>query len=59
MRRLKEATNRGFNSISNAIRQQPNYNTEVSDEYLEALRKKIDSQKPVNFALTPISESGW
>lgn len=59
MRRLKEATNRGLNSISNAIRQQPNYNTEVSDEYLEALRKKIDSQKPANFALTPISESGW
>ena len=59
MRRLKEATNRGLNSISNAIRQQPNYNTDVSDEYLEALRKKIDSQKPANFALTPISESGW
>lgn len=59
MRRLKEATNRGLNSISRAIRQQPNYNTEVSDEYLEALRKKVDSQKPDNFSLTPISESGW
>ena len=59
MRRLKQAANRGINSISRAIRQQPNYNTEISDEYLKALKKKIDSDKPSNFSLTPISESGW
>jgi len=29
------------------------------DEYIESLRKQIDSQKPANFVLTPISESGW
>lgn len=59
MRRLREATARGFESLSQAIRQQPNYDTEVSEEYLEALAAQVDSRKPANFTLTPISEPGW
>jgi len=59
MRRLREATARGFESLSRAIRQQPDYDTEVSDEYLEALKARIDAKKPANFALAPISEPGW
>jgi hypothetical protein len=59
MRRLREATARGFESLSRAIQQQPDYGTEVSDEYLDALRARLDTQKPANFALTPISEPGW
>lgn len=59
MRRLREATARGFESLSIAIRQQPDYHTEVSDEYLDALQARLDARKPANFALTPISEPGW
>ena len=59
MRRLREATARGFESVSRAIRQQPDYGTEVSDEYLDALKGRIEAQKPANFTLTPISEPGW
>lgn len=59
MRRLREATARGFESVSRAIRQQPNYDTEVSDEYLDALKARIEAEKPAGFSLTPISEPGW
>jgi hypothetical protein len=59
MRRLREATSRGFESLSRAIRQQPDYHTEMSDEYLAALKERLDAQKPTNFSLTPISEPGW
>ena len=59
MRRLREATARGFESLSQAIRQQPNYDTEISDDYLDALEARLNARKPANFALTPISEAGW
>jgi hypothetical protein len=59
MRRLREATARGLETVSRAIRQQPNYDTEVPEDYLKALGVQIDSQKPANFSLTPISEPGW
>ena len=59
MRRLRQATARGFESLSRAIQQQPDYGTEISDEYLAALKARLDSRKPANFALTPISEPGW
>lgn len=59
MRRLREATVRGLETVSRAIRQQPNYETEVPDEYLEALQDLVDSRKPKNFVLNPISEPGW
>jgi len=48
-----------LDTVSRAVRQQPSYDTEVSEEYLKALAAKIDSQKPANFSLTPISDSGW
>ena len=59
MRRLREATARGLETVSRAIRQQPDYDTEMSEEYLKALDAQINSQKPANFSLTPISEPGW
>lgn len=59
MRRLREATARGFESVSRAIRQQPHYDTEVPDEYLDALKERVEAEKPANFSLTPISEPGW
>lgn len=59
MRRLREATARGFESVSRAIRQQPDYSTEMSDEYIAALKARIEQEKPANFSLTPISEPGW
>ena len=59
MQKLRQATARGFEALSRAIRQQPNYDTEVSDEYLEALGRQVDDAKPENFRLTPISEPGW
>ena len=59
MRRLREATARGFESVSRAIRQQPDYDTEVSKEYLDALLAQVELGKPEGFSLTPISEPGW
>lgn len=59
MQKPRTATGRGFLGLSKAIRMQPHYDTEVSDEYLDALRRQVDSQKPDSFRLTPISESGW
>ena len=59
MQKLRQATARGLQSLSSAIRQQPNYDTEVPTEYLEALAKKLDDAKPENFKLTPISDAGW
>jgi hypothetical protein len=59
MRQLRDAASRGFNSVSRAIRQQPDYHSEVSNDYLNALEAQVGSQKPENFALIPISEPGW
>ncbi|HEY8604987.1 hypothetical protein [Tsuneonella suprasediminis] len=59
MRRLREATARGFESVSRAIRQQPDYSTEISDAYFDALEKRIEEEKPKDFTLTPISDAGW
>lgn len=59
MRQLREAASRGFNSVSRAIRNQPDYHTELSEEYLAALRAQVSARKPENFALVAVSESGW
>lgn len=59
MQKLRKATARGLLSLSTAIRQQPNYDTEVPIDYLEALGKQLDEKKPENFRLTPISDAGW
>lgn len=39
------------------IRMQPNYHSEISDAYLEAMQKAVDAKKPEGFRLTPISEA--
>lgn len=41
------------------IRMQPNYHSEISDSYLDALQKAVDAGKPEGFRLTPINEAGW
>lgn len=41
------------------IRMQPNYHSEISDIYIEAMQKAVDELKPKDFRLTPISEAGW
>lgn len=41
------------------IRMQPNYHSEISESYIEAMQRAVDAQKPKGFRLTPISEAGW
>lgn len=58
---MKALKSHGFSAL-NALktpRFQPDYNDEVSEEYLQELRRTIDDGKPANFALTPICEPGW
>lgn len=38
---------------------QPPYHSDVSEEYLTALQRQVDANKPKGFRLTPISEAGW
>jgi hypothetical protein len=59
MRKLRQATARGFGALSKAISHQTNYDSDVSTDYLAALGKKVDEGKPEGFHLTPISDSGW
>ena len=37
----------------------PDYNDEISEEYLEKLRQQVGAEKPEGFKLTPICEPGW
>jgi hypothetical protein len=41
------------------IRMQPNYHSEISEGYIEAMQAAVDAQKPEGFRLTPISDAGW
>lgn len=38
---------------------QPSYHSEISDEYLDDMQRRVDAAKPEGFKLTPISEPGW
>lgn len=38
---------------------QPSYHSEISDEYLDDMQRRVDAEKPEGFKLTPISEPGW
>lgn len=59
MRRAQRRTSlQGF-TLPRWLRSQPNYHSEISDEYLDALQRKIDSEKSEKSKLTPISEPGW
>lgn len=46
-------------SQSPKIRLQPDYHSEVSDDYLEAMQRDVDAKKPEGFRLTPVSDAGW
>jgi len=59
MRQPKRRGNTTAAHGSPKIRMQPNYHTEISESYIEAMQKAVDAQKPDNFRLTPISEPGW
>ena len=53
---------RGNNAAAHGspkIRMQPNYHSEISESYLEAIQKAVDAGKPEGFRLTPINEAGW
>ncbi len=41
------------------IRMQPDYHSEISEEYIEAMQKKVDAEKPADFRLTPVTDAGW
>lgn len=59
MRQPKKRANAAAAHGSPKIRMQPNYHSEISDAYIEAMQNAVDAQKPEGFKLTPISESGW
>lgn len=59
MRQPKKRTERAAAHGSPKIRMQPNYHSEISDSYIEAMQKAVDAQKPEGFRLTPISDAGW
>lgn len=46
-------------SGSPKIRLQPNYHSEISETYIAAMQKDVDSRKSASFQLTPISDAGW
>lgn len=59
MRQPKMRTQRTAAHGSPKIRMQPNYHSEISVGYIEAMQKAVDAQKPEGFRLTPIGEAGW
>lgn len=59
MRQPKKRGNAAAAHGSPKIRMQPNYHSEISDSYIEAMQRAVDAHKPEGFRLTPISEAGW
>lgn len=59
MRLLKRGASRAPAHGSPKIRMQPNYHSEVSSGYIEAMQKAVDAGKPEGFRLTPVTEAGW
>lgn len=59
---MRQPKKRGTSTIAHGspkIRMQPNYHSEVSEGYIEAMQKAVDAKKPKGFRLTPIGEAGW
>lgn len=59
---MRQPKTRGTSTAAHGspkIRMQPNYHSEISAAYIEAMQRAVDSQKPEGFRLTPISEAGW
>lgn len=59
MRLPKRDASRAAAHGSPKIRMQPNYHSEVSGGYIEAMQKAVDVGKPEGFRLTPVTEAGW
>lgn len=59
MRQPKKRANNAAAFGSPKIRMQPNYHSEISSSYIEAMQKAVDAEKPDGFRLTPVSEAGW
>lgn len=59
MRLLKKRSHRDAGHGSPKIRMQPNYHSEISESYIDAMQKTVDANKPSNFRLTPVTEPGW
>lgn len=59
MRQPKKRTQGPATYGSPKIRMQPNYHTEISDSYIEAMQRNVDEKKPSGFRLTPINDAGW
>lgn len=59
MRQPKTRSQRTAAHGSPKIRMQPNYHSEISESYIEAMQRAVDTQKPESFRLTPIGEAGW
>lgn len=38
---------------------QPPYPSEICEQYLDEMQRRVDAEKPKDFKLTPISEPGW
>lgn len=38
---------------------QPPYHSEICEQYLDEMQRRVDAEKPKDFKLTPISEPGW
>lgn len=58
MKALKKQGFTGFNALR-IPRFQPDYSDEVSEDYLDKLRKTIEEKKPDGFNLTPVCPPGW
>lgn len=59
MRQPKKRANSAAAHGSPKIRMQPNYHSEISDRYIDAMQRAVDEKKPEGFRLTPIGEAGW
>lgn len=59
MRQPKTRANGPAAHGSPKIRMQPNYHSEISEGYIEAMQAAVDARKPEGFRLTPITEAGW
>ena len=59
MRQPSKRANSAAAHGSPKIRMQPNYHSEISDSYIGAMQRAVDTQKAEGFKLTPISEAGW
>ena len=59
MRQPKKRASNAATHGSPKIRMQPNYHSEISDGYIDAMQRAVDARKPEGFRLTPVSESGW